>query len=98
MKTEIEAFANRCTALREAYFAKTFDNPGLFDATVEVKFGRKYAKLTTERSVYAFVDMKTGDIYKAASYNAPAKWKRGNITDASGGLNAMTPYGAKYLA
>ena len=40
--------------------------------------GRKYHKIMMEcddgaRSVHAFVDKKTGEVYKAASWKAPAK-------------------------
>ena len=43
--------------------------------------GRKYHKLIMEtntgsRSVHAFVDKKTGELYKAASFKAPAKGVR----------------------
>ena len=39
--------------------------------------GRKYWKiLETEGSVHAFVDKKTGEVYKPASYKAPAKHVR----------------------
>ena len=31
------------------------------------------------RSVHAFVDKKTGDVYKAASFKAPAKHVRFNL-------------------
>ena len=50
--------------------------------TDEYKFyiesGRKYHKLIMEtgagsRSVHAFVDKKTGEVYKPASFKAPAK-------------------------
>ena len=39
--------------------------------------GRKYHKiLESEGSVHAFVDKNTGEVYKAASYKAPAKGAR----------------------
>ena len=46
--------------------------------------GRKYHKIVMEyengqRSVHAFVDKKTGDVYKAASFKAPAKGVRFNL-------------------
>lgn len=50
-----------------------------------VKKGRKYHKVImqdgTHRSVHCFVDMKTGDVYKSASWNAPAKGVRFNLLD-----------------
>ena len=46
--------------------------------------GRKYHKLIMEtesgsRSVHAFVDKKTGDVFKPASFKAPAKIVRYNL-------------------
>ena len=46
--------------------------------------GRKYHKLIMEtggnsRSVHAFVDKKTGEVYKPASFKAPAKIVRYNL-------------------
>lgn len=36
------------------------------------------------RSVHAFVDLATGDLYKPAGWKAPAKHVRGNIATADG--------------
>ena len=49
-----------------------------------IESGRKYHKLIMEtgagsRSVHAFVDKKSGDVYKAASFKAPAKHVRFNL-------------------
>jgi len=55
-----------------------------------IESGRKYHKIIMEvpnnnrppsRSVHAFVDKKTGDVYKAASFKAPAKHVRFNLLD-----------------
>ena len=48
--------------------------------------GPKYIKIhNTEmgqkRSIHAFIDKQTGDLYKPAGVNAPAKGVRGNVTD-----------------
>ena len=54
-----------------------------------IESGRKYHKLihrTTDngsQSVHAFVDKKTGDVYKSASWKAPAKGVRYNLLDES---------------
>ena len=45
----------------------------------QVSKGRKYYKLTFDHSVHCFVDVKNGDVYKAASYNKPAKHVRYNL-------------------
>ena len=44
-----------------------------------IESGRKYHKIvmvTNQRSVHAFVDKKTGEVYKAASFKTPAKGVR----------------------
>ena len=47
----------------------------------EIETGRKYHKIVQtdrsgSRSVHAFVDKKTGEVYKSASFKAPAKGVR----------------------
>ena len=58
--------------------------------TLEYKFyiesGRKYHKIVMEtesgsRSVHAFIDKKTGEVYKPASWKAPAKHVRFNLLE-----------------
>ena len=49
-----------------------------------IESGRKYHKIIMEtgdnsRSVHAFVDKKTGEVYKPASFKAPAKIVRFNL-------------------
>jgi hypothetical protein len=48
-----------------------------------VESGRKYHKIIMDangsRSIHAFVDKKTGEVYKAASFKAPAKHVRFNL-------------------
>ena len=49
-----------------------------------IESGRKYHKIVMEtgngnRSVHAFVDRTTGDVYKAASFKASAKHVRFNL-------------------
>jgi len=105
LKKEIEEFASRVQEVVNKHFEGRF--PNLTVPTITVKFGRKYAKLIkesstgalgrTQKSVYGFVDAHTGDIYKAASWRAPAKHVRGSIFDPDGGIHATTPYGIKYL-
>jgi hypothetical protein len=77
--------------------------PSAFGGTRKVEFGRKYARVYTVDSrgakggVYCFVDRKTGDVLKAASWKAPAKHARGNIY-AADPLAGVGQYGAAYLA
>lgn len=49
-------------------------------------FGKKYAKIIHvtrggQKSAHAFVDLKTGDVYKSATWSAPAKGIRYNLMD-----------------
>lgn len=72
--------------------------PNLPIPTLEIAGGKKFIKISKTdgagRSVYAFVEVATGDVLKAASWAAPAKGARGNIyTDKLG----VGPYGADYL-
>ena len=74
-----------CDALVDNFKSRNYGKVGGYDAPT-YKFyieegGRKYHKLMMEtstgsRSVHAFVDKKTGEVYKAASFKAPAKGVR----------------------
>ena len=49
---------------------------GKCDYDFVIESGRKYHKVvmvSNQRSVHAFVDKKTGELYKAASWRGPAK-------------------------
>ena len=67
--------------------------------TVEFVPGRKYGKVifagTWQRSVHSFVDLSTGDLLKAAGWNAPAKGVRFNLLQELDKVTAMAdPYGS----
>ena len=70
-----------CDAL-EHNFKQRHPNSDPYKFSIES--GRKYHKIVMEtnsqsESVHAFVDKKTGDVYKAASFKAPAKGIRFNL-------------------
>jgi len=80
-----------CDALEQNFKDRNHGKVGGYDAP-EYKFviesGRKYHKIIMEvpnenrppsRSVHAFVDKKTGEVYKPASFKAPAKIVRFNL-------------------
>ena len=80
-----------CDALEDNFKSRNKGKVAGYDAP-EYKFviesGRKYHKIIMEvpnnnrppsRSVHAFVDKKTGEVYKAASFKAPAKHVRFNL-------------------
>lgn len=66
--------------------------------------GRKFSKIVKEevrendrisKSVHAFIEIATGDIYKAASWKAPAKIVRYNIvTDFERVIQSCDIYGS----
>ena len=70
--------------------------PNLKPNEWDVSFGRKYVKVIRDRSVYAFIEVETGDIYKPASWSAPAKHVRGNIYGENP-LAGTDIYGVNYL-
>ncbi len=72
--------------------------PGLTSEKVLIETGRKYHKVIIDhghqRIVHSFVDRKTGDLFKPASWNAPAKQVRYNLlTDMAILKKKMDPYG-----
>ena len=71
-----------CEALEQDFRSR---NNGKLDGySFTIESARKYHKviMTTNggsRSIHAFVDVKTGDVYKPASWKAPAKHVRFNM-------------------
>ncbi len=66
------------------------------------KTGSKYTKILRQEitddkvvneSIVAFVDNKTGDIFKPATYQTPAKHARGNVNSEMSGMEAINPEG-----
>ena len=99
-KEEIEGFASRVQSLIIEHYKTRF--PTLVPPAISVKFGRRYAKIIKtgiagNQSVYGFVDADTGDIYKAATWKAPAKHIRGNIFSVDGGISSCNEHGINYL-
>ena len=59
------------------------ENP---DYDFVIESGRKYLKIVmvnNQRSVHAFVDRKTGELYKPAGWKSPAKHVRGQLLDSA---------------
>lgn len=80
-KTVLELTSELCGILRENYFTQCGSRLN-YDFVIAP--GRKYLKVVTvddsnHRSVHGFVDKKTGDLLKPASWNAPAKGVRYNL-------------------
>ena len=60
--------------LQDDYDSEPYDNGGRYKFTIQT--GRKYHKIHDGNGVHAFVDKNTGQVYKPASYKAPAKGVR----------------------
>jgi hypothetical protein len=90
---QLDAFVHALTTAKAAHMQANF--PSLDPVTYDYSVGKKFAKIVEGRrgGVFCFVDLATGDILKAAGYNAPAKGARGHI---SNGAADVTPYGATY--
>ena len=79
--------------------------PNLGDKILSVNEGRKYWKVVVRdglnQSVFGFVRKSDGAIFKSADWRSPyTKGKtaiRGYVTDHSGGMEAVTPYGIVYV-
>jgi len=70
-----------CDALQQNYQRQ---HPNGRNYSYALISGRKYHKVMQcvdgqTESVHAFIDKKTGEVYKAASYKAPAKGVRFNL-------------------
>jgi hypothetical protein len=70
-----------CDALLDNFKSR---NNSSSDYKFYIESGRKYHKLIMEtgagsRSVHAFIDKKTGEVFKSASWKAPAKGVRYNL-------------------
>lgn len=95
---DLDAWVAKVHDMRVAdYKAKNFRIPV---PPLTVEKGRKYARIVTnhtnQRLVFCFVDLRTGDILKSATWRAPAKYPRGNIF-ATDPLAGVTVHGAEYL-
>lgn len=70
---------------------------------VVTKVGPKYTKVLrvevghdgakNHSAIVAFVNNNTGDIFKPASFNTPAKHARGNVHSDQNGMEAIDPMG-----
>ena len=60
--------------LQDDYDSESHDPGGRYKFTIQP--GRKYHKIHHGNGVHAFVDKQTGEVFKPASYKAPAKHVR----------------------
>jgi len=90
-KKYIEAIDNLLEGIKKDYAKWTSSGFGIdkFNEGLFVKPGRKFDKVMKGTSVWGFIAKsdgslkgiphKKGDVFKAASWRAPAKWARGSI-------------------
>lgn len=101
---KLNEFVGKVNAMRTSYYEKQMpDLPAVHRGEiVPENVSGKYARLVQQgpgqRSAYAFVNMETGSIHKAAGWKGPEKkHERGNVHDAFGGMKMLGPYGPQYL-
>lgn len=108
--TRFDAWLKDCQNLINFYFAENYSN--LKPPTLITNDGSKLIKIVkadgTSHSAWAFVAVKDfttktlgyvtrGDIFKPASWKAPAKHARGNLFNEDEGMGRIGPYGPNYL-
>ena len=74
--------ADRVIILGQALQTNFDRRAGGRDTVFDVTEGRKYWKImmiNNQESVHAFIDKKTGDVFKPASWRGPAKIVRYNL-------------------
>ena len=74
------------------YNSRYGDSTAVNDTHFEVDAGRKYYRIwmiDNQKSIHAFINKETGDVFKPASYNKPAKHVRYNLLDKSSRDNCL---------
>lgn len=74
---------------------ETYPTLGIDDyVEFEIHEGRRFARVQKigkyGTHTFAFVDQSTGDIFRPATYRAPAKHARGNLFSEMGGREALS--------
>ena len=85
--TSFSSFLDKWQERIDTYYEKDFKSLKVPYLTFTI--GKKYLKVISDNSVRAFVNMATGDVLKAAGWNAPAKHARGNIFSINNGMDAI---------
>ena len=93
IKNALDAIVSKIDAHTADYFVAKYGQNGANEwidrRLVHIDERRKFFVLVRDGSVLAFIDKRTGDIYKPASFKAPAKGIRGNLLNDDGGLSAF---------
>ena len=88
----LKAFEARIKEMWQAAYGST---PNIMPVWSQ-KEGKKFIKIVADTSAFAFIEVETGNIYKAASWAAPAKHARGNIFNDDP-AQGCTAYGPNYI-
>jgi len=92
----IECTCQECGNRNDKFKKLVVNRTNIGKFGIEFEPGSKYVKVIKisfggSRSVHSFVEKKTGDIWKAASWKAPAKnFVRGNVFDAGSYTNRLS--------
>ena len=85
MNQQLNDVQKYCEMLCEALTQDFYKKGSTQDYKFFIESGRKYYKIVMSangsNSVHAFVEKKFGNVYKAASWKAPAKHIRFNLLD-----------------
>ena len=93
----LEAFVARAQTVVTEHYKRSF--PTLTPSVLSYELGNRYARIVItsdggrgQRSAFGFVDMKSGNLLKSASWKGPAKnFPRGNVH--AGDVRGVGPYG-----
>lgn len=96
-------FVDKVKDATNKHFTENFNNNWLSDVSIES--GRKYARVyimsgidsIDNKRIFAFVDVNTGDIFKPATWRAPAKHARGNVLSDENGMEAVSVGGSPHI-
>lgn len=93
----LESYIDAIQAASDKNFKENYTNTWERGEAPQFKYmpGEKFIRITREDSqkfVFCFVEISTGDIYKAAGWNARAKGARGNIFNEERPLTSGSLY------
>ena len=96
----VQEWLASCQKMLDVHYRTQYKN--LVAPTLKIAKGSKNWKIVKVaegggRSVFAFIEVATGDILKPAGWKAPAKHARGNLWDDTKGMGRMTVCGPEYL-
>lgn len=94
------SWLQNCQAVLNNFYDSS-NTPKHLRDELEVEDGNRYIRVwkkgTAQRSAWAFIDKTNLDVLRPATWKAPAKGARGNLTDSSGGMSRIQWTGPMYL-